>query len=51
MFKFDKELWNVGRKIEDNALPILNKYFECDFERNENNIFDILDFKDDSKKK
>jgi anaerobic ribonucleoside-triphosphate reductase len=51
MFKFDKELWNVGRKIEDSALPLLNNYFECNFERNENNIFDILDFKDEKTKK
>src|SRR6056300_461656 len=50
MIKFNKELWNIGRKIEDETLPLLNKYFECDFKRNENNIFDILDFKDDDKK-
>ena len=49
-FKFNEELWNIGRKIEDDALPLLNKYFECDFKRNENDIWDILDFKDDEKK-
>ena len=48
--KFNKELWSLGRKIEDESLPILNKYFECNFERNENDIWDILDFKDDDKK-
>ena len=48
--KFNKELWGLGRKIEDESLPILNKYFECNFERNENDIWDILDFKDDEKK-
>tara|TARA_R110000803_G_scaffold174809_1_gene237388 strand:+ start:557 stop:961 length:405 start_codon:yes stop_codon:yes gene_type:complete len=47
---FNKELWKIGTKIEDETLPILNKYFGCDFKRNENNIFDILDFKDDDKK-
>jgi len=44
-FKFNKELWEAGRKIEDAALPQLNKYFKTDFKRNENDIFDILDFK------
>jgi len=45
-FEFNEKLWNVGRKIEDEALPELNKYFNSDFKRNENNIYDILDFKD-----
>ena len=49
-FKFNEELWKVGRKIEDDALPVLNEYFECNFERNENDIFDIFDFKDEEKK-
>ena len=49
--KFNKVLWELGRKIEDTSLPILNKQFDCNFERNENDIFDILDFKDDDKKK
>ena len=44
-FAFNKELWEAGRKIEDAALPELNKYFKTDFKRNENDIFDILDFK------
>ncbi len=47
--KFNKELWELGRKIEDDTLPIINKYFDCNFQRNENDIFDILDFKDDEK--
>lgn len=50
-FKFNKELWEIGRQIEDKTLPLINEYFECNFERNENDIFDILDFKDDDKKK
>mgnify|MGYP003122421475 FL=1 len=49
-FKFNEELWKVGRKIEDDALPVLNDFFECNFERNENDIFDIFDFKDEEKK-
>ena len=49
-FAFNTELWNVGRQIEDAALPELNKYFKTDFKRNENDIFDILDFKDDEEK-
>ena len=49
-FKFNEELWKVGRKIEDDALPVLNDFFECNFERNENDIFDLFDFKDEEKK-
>jgi len=49
-FAFNTELWNAGRQIEDAALPELNKYFKTDFKRNENDIFDILDFKDDEEK-
>ena len=49
-FAFNKELWNAGRKIEDAALPELNKYFKTDFKRNENDIYDILDFKDPDQK-
>ena len=49
-FKFNEELWKVGRKIEDDALPVLNDFFECKFQRNENDIFDIFDFKDEEKK-
>ena len=50
-FAFNETLWKLGRKIEDDILPELNKAFECNFERNENDIFDIFDFKDDEKKK
>lgn len=49
-FKFNNELWEYGRKIEDMVLPIANKLFDCDFKRNENDIYDILDFKDEDKK-
>lgn len=49
-FKFNRELWEAGRKIEDEALPKLNKYFKTNFLRNENDIFDILDFKDEEQK-
>ena len=49
MFKFNKYLWDIGQKIEDDTLPLLNKYFEADFKRN-SDIFDILDFHDENKK-
>tara|TARA_Y100000592_G_scaffold100830_1_gene183141 strand:+ start:11228 stop:11659 length:432 start_codon:yes stop_codon:yes gene_type:complete len=49
-FKFNQKLWDIGRKIEDDTLPLINKYYGCDFKRNDNDIFDILDFKDDEKK-
>ena len=49
-FAFNDTLWNAGRKIEDDALPKLNKYFKTNFQRNENDIFDILDFKDEEEK-
>tara|TARA_R110001592_G_scaffold125824_1_gene336156 strand:+ start:73 stop:489 length:417 start_codon:yes stop_codon:yes gene_type:complete len=50
-FAFNHELWNIGRQIEDTTLPHLNKHYDCDFKRNENDVFDILDFKDDENKK
>ena len=49
MFKFNKQLWDIGQKIEDETLPVLNKYFNADFKRN-NDIWDILDFHDTEKK-
>ena len=49
-FDFNKTLWEFGRKIEDDVLPIANKLYDCTFKRNENNIFDIIDFKDEDKK-
>lgn len=49
-FKFNKTLWELGRKIEDDTLPELNEYFDCKFVRNESDIFDVLDFKDPDKK-
>tara|TARA_R100001143_G_C3308877_1_gene109200 strand:- start:233 stop:637 length:405 start_codon:yes stop_codon:yes gene_type:complete len=49
-FEFNKKLWELGRKIEDETLPELNEFFECNFERNENDIFDVFDFKDEEKK-
>tara|TARA_R110000824_G_scaffold274173_1_gene462902 strand:+ start:16 stop:435 length:420 start_codon:yes stop_codon:yes gene_type:complete len=49
-FKFNKELWTIGQKIEDEALPKLNKYFNTDLQRDENNIWDILDFRDENNK-
>tara|TARA_R100000700_G_C3159709_1_gene136074 strand:- start:568 stop:996 length:429 start_codon:yes stop_codon:yes gene_type:complete len=48
-FKFNKTLWELGRQIEDETLPELNEYFNCNFERNDNDIFDVFDFKDPDK--
>ena len=45
-FKFNETLWKIGQKIEDDTLPLINEYYDCDFKRNENDIFDILDFHD-----
>ena len=49
-FRFNKELWTIGQKREDEALPKLNKYFKTDLQRDDNNIFEILDFKDEKEK-
>jgi len=49
MSNFNRELWNIGRQIEDKILPDLNQFFEADLERS-NNVFDIFDFKDPDKK-
>mgnify|MGYP003644048139 CR=1 FL=1 len=46
---FNRKLWDMGRKIEDNIKPTLNEVFECNFERS-NDIFDLFDFADDNKK-
>ena len=48
--KFNTKLWNLGRQIEDDLLPKINSAFDCDFKRSDD-IFDILDFKDDTKKR
>ena len=50
-FKFNETLWKLGQEIENETLPLINQYYECDFKRNDNDIFDILDFKDDDTKK
>lgn len=49
-FEFNSELWNWGRKIEDEVMPIANKLFNANFERNDNDIFDIFDFHDNTNK-
>ena len=41
-FKFNETLWKLGQKIEDDTLPLINKHYECDFKRNENDIFDCI---------
>lgn len=47
--KFNRELWNVGRNIEDAIKPKIDKHFECVFERSDD-IFDVMDFRDKDKK-
>tara|TARA_R100001369_G_C3186420_1_gene142685 strand:- start:54 stop:476 length:423 start_codon:yes stop_codon:yes gene_type:complete len=47
---FNNTLWNIGRQIEDELLPKINSAFNSDFKRSED-IFDILDFKDDETKR
>ena len=49
-FPFNKALWEYGQKIEDIAMPICNELFDCDFKKNDKDIFDIIDFKDHDKK-
>lgn len=48
---FNKELWDLGRQIEDTTLPVVNEFFKCNFKRNENDIWDVLDFRDVDNKK
>ena len=47
---FNNALWQIGKQIEDELLPKINTAFDADFKRSED-IFDILDFKDDEKKR
>tara|TARA_R110000787_G_scaffold55854_5_gene128680 strand:+ start:1225 stop:1653 length:429 start_codon:yes stop_codon:yes gene_type:complete len=44
--KFNQQLWDIGRKMEDKLLPHINLRYDCKFERNENDIWDIFDFMD-----
>lgn len=48
--RFNQYLWNIGKQIEDELLPKINTAFDADFKRS-NDIYDILDFKDDEKKR
>jgi len=49
-FAFNKKLWELGAKIEDEIKPHLNEFFKCDFKRHDD-IFDVLDFHDTQNKK
>tara|TARA_Y100000592_G_scaffold30284_1_gene48238 strand:- start:1253 stop:1699 length:447 start_codon:yes stop_codon:yes gene_type:complete len=49
MPKFNKVLWELGRKTEDELKPDIDKFFGCDFYRNDDK-FDVLDFHDDNNK-
>ena len=46
----NRELWNLGRQIEDEIKPSLDEFFGCSFERSDD-IFDVLDFHDTNNKK
>tara|TARA_R110000764_G_scaffold227181_1_gene317175 strand:+ start:290 stop:709 length:420 start_codon:yes stop_codon:yes gene_type:complete len=47
--KFNKELWNIGRTIEDAIKPKIDTYFGCEFARSDD-IYDVMDFRDPTKK-
>jgi hypothetical protein len=49
-FEFNKKLWTLGREIEDEIKPHLEKFLECDFERRDD-IYDVLDFHSPEDKK
>jgi len=49
MPKFNKVLWEIGKKTEDELKPDIDKFFGCDFYRNDDK-FDVLDFHDDNNK-
>mgnify|MGYP003118826805 CR=1 FL=1 len=50
MSKFNSNLWQVGKIIEDEIKPHLDKFLDCDFQRSAD-VYDILDFHDEDKKK
>ena len=47
--KFNRELWNIGRNIEDAIKPKIDEYFGCEFQRSDD-IYDVMDFRDEDKK-
>tara|TARA_R100001440_G_scaffold74807_1_gene100686 strand:+ start:830 stop:1264 length:435 start_codon:yes stop_codon:yes gene_type:complete len=48
--RFNKKLWELGRKIEDELKPDIDSFFGCDFQRKDD-IYDILDFWDEDNRK
>lgn len=44
--KFNQQLWDIGRRMEDKILPHINIRYGCEFQRNENDIWDVFDFMD-----
>lgn len=50
MPKFNKVLWEQGQKVEDNIKPKIDKFLDCEFIRDDENIYDVIDFHDDNKK-
>ena len=46
---FNRELWDIGRKIEDAIKPKIDAFFDASFKRSDD-IYDIIDFMDKDKK-
>ena len=49
MFAFNKKLYDMGVKIEEEVKPVLNNIFDADFKKKDD-MWDILDFYDENKK-
>ena len=47
--KFNRKLWELGKQTEDALKPKIDKFFGCNFYRNDS-VFDVLDFHDDNNK-
>ena len=45
--QFNRKLWEIGKETEDALKPQIDKFFGCDFYRNDD-VFDVLDFHDDN---
>ena len=43
-FQFNKVLHEFGTKIEDELKPYLDEFFDTEFEKRSDDIFDVIDF-------
>lgn len=48
--RFNKKLWELGRKIEDELKPQIDEFFGCSFDRTDD-VYDVFDFHDSVNKK